>query len=112
MTDTHAHVLAARVIASGPWNTPADLAHHVVDTLLADGYRRTWTVTTVDELAALPPMTVVLVHGIAWQRAEAKWGPLWYSPELEPCSQYELIDHATGYQGEPRTITVIHTPEH
>lgn len=109
MTDTHAHVLAARVIASGPWNTPADLAHHVVDTLLADGYRRTWTITTAAEVEALPEGTVVLVQGIAWQSESDGWLTAGITRHMRP---YELIESAAGHYGTHGPITVIHAQEH
>lgn len=108
MTDPHAHMLAARILAQGLGTTTAHVVCKVVDALLAAGYHRDRTITTRAELDALPPGSVVLIHGVAWQSDDCHW---WTHVNHNPYTSHELAVIAYGHIDDPGTITVIHTPQ-
>jgi hypothetical protein len=82
---------------------PGYPASRLADTLLAAGYSKPRTITTVDELDALPVGTIILeVDGSASRAAKRHNGRNWWADGPDALSASALI---------PLPATVIYAPE-
>jgi hypothetical protein len=96
----------AKVIESGygedPTDCPYDHAPVIADAVLAAGYRKPRTITTVRELEALTPGTRFLSHGIFYTRV---------GPSSRVRSEFGVEFYLSEFNYSGFTATVLHEPE-
>jgi hypothetical protein len=88
-----------------PWVTNTEhwqMEDEQADAVLAAGYRKPRTITTVAELAALSPGTRFLAHGIFYTRV---------GPSISARSEFGEEFRLSEFEYSGFTATVIHEPQ-
>jgi len=81
-------------------------AYNIADGLIAKGYAKPRTITTAEELDALPDGCVILDRGcVAWQKRDAGNDPLWHA------ARNRTLRRDTGALAERLPATVLYEPE-